>query len=125
MGLPEKGFLYVMRNPNDEPNCYKIGFSKNPYKRARQHMGSGFKESGRFDILLNYPVVDARRAEKLAFSLLHDFRYNDRKEFFVCDIERIMKVMNAVQRHINLGKPLESTFITDEELDAIQQRDYL
>lgn len=119
------GYLYVMSNPNDDSGAYKIGYSKHPDARSRELMGSGHMESGRFDILLCYPVVQARKAERIAFSLLSDFRYNEKKEFFICDLNRIMDVLNAVVRHVNLGRPLETTFISTDEIDALQSRDYL
>lgn len=100
---------------------YKIGWTGNP--QARQKGLSGTASPDPYRIILCYPVKAAKRAERLAFSLLADYRYSDKREFFTCDIDRIMKVLNAVQRNINLGVPIPCTFISDAEIDRLQTRE--
>lgn len=116
------GYLYAMENPA-LPGLYKVGWSRRPDRRRKELSSTGVPEEYR--LLLAYPVKDAKRAESLAFSLLADLRYNNRKEFFECDFHRMMSVLNSVQRHINVGAPLESTFISDDEIEYLQSRDFM
>jgi hypothetical protein len=114
------GYLYAMKNPS-QPGKYKIGWTTNPAQRRSDLSGTAVPDP--YVIVLSYPVKKARKAEKLAFSLLNDFRYNERREFFCCDFEKLLSVLNAVQRHINMGVPLPSSFISDDEIDRLQSRD--
>lgn len=115
----KEGYLYVMRNPFF-PNLYKIGRTKDPALRRSSLSATSLPES--YECLMAYPVRDKNKAEALAFSLLYDFRYSANKEFFFASFEQIIDVCNQVQRHINLGVPLESSGITDSQIDELTDR---
>lgn len=119
MSNSKEGFLYVMRNPH-LPGIYKIGKTKNPASRRKSLSATSLPEA--YECLLSYAVRDKDRAESLAFSMLHDFRYANNKEFFFADIAQITCICGQVQRHINLGVPLESSGITHEQIDKLTDR---
>lgn len=114
-----EGYLYIMENPLMK-GLYKIGFSKNPEARLKQHSNTSIAE--RYKCIMAYPVLNMRKAEKLVFSMLDDYRYSTNREFFCCPLQHIVNVCNDVQRHINMNKPLSSSFITNEMLDRIEDR---
>lgn len=115
------GYVYAMKSIAF-PGLYKVGWSRRPERRREELSSTGVPDP--FELLLAYPVKDAKRAEALVFSLLHDLRYNNRKEFFHCDFQHLMNVLNSVQRHINVGAALETSFISDAEIDQLQSRDF-
>lgn len=112
-------YIYIMENPL-LPGMYKLGFSKDPNARLNQHSGTSIPE--RYRCLLAYPVDDMKRAEKLLFSILDNYRYSDNREFFECDLNLIIQVCNDIQGHINTGRPLDSSHITDDIIDKITDR---
>ena len=115
-GPVKEGYLYIMRNPI-RPDLYKIGRSKDPASRRKGLSATSVPED--YEALLAYPVRDSYKAESLAFALLDDFRYANRKEFFFASFDQIVDVCNQVQRHINMGVPLESSGITDDQIDKL------
>lgn len=112
-------YIYIMENPMF-PGMYKLGFSKNPKHRLNQHSRTSIPE--RYRCLLAYPVINMKKAEKLLFSILDDYRYAENREFFQCDLDLIIQVCNDVQGHINTGRPLNSSHITDDIIDRITDR---
>ena len=115
------GYLYAMKSVSF-PDLYKVGWSGQPETRRVALSGSGTPDP--FAIVLAFPVKDAKRAEAVAFSLLHDVRYNDRKEFFQCDFQHLVSILTSVQRHINVGAELNTSFISEDEIDRLQSRDF-
>jgi len=115
------GYLYAMKSVAF-PGLFKVGWSERPDRRRQELSSTGVPDP--YELFLAYPVKDAKRAEALAFSLLHDLRYNNRKEFFECDFQHLMNVLNSVQRHINVGAALDTSFISDAEIDQLQSRDF-
>lgn len=115
------GYLYAMKSQSFT-DLYKVGWSSQPERRREELSSSGVPDP--YEIVLAFPVKDAKRAEAVAFSLLHDLRYNDRKEFFQCDFQHLVSVLTSVHRHINLGADLDTTFISDDEIDRLQSREF-
>lgn len=115
----KEGYLYVMRH-RLFPDLYKIGKTKDTILRLKSLSSSSLPES--FECVLSYPVRNKDKAESLAFSLLDDLRYADNKEFFYADFDQIMDVCNQVQRYINLGSPLTSSAITEQQIDNLTDR---
>lgn len=99
---------------------YKLGFSKNPEARLKEHSKTSVAE--RYQCILAYPVRDMKRAERTVFSILDDYRYAGNREFFSCPLDLIVRVCNDVQGHINMDRPLRSSYLTEEMLDKITDR---
>lgn len=114
-----EGYIYIMENPLMR-GLYKIGFSKSPEARLKQHSKTSLAE--RYECIMAYPVLNMRKAERLVFSLLDDYRYATNREFFECPLDLVITVCNDVQRHINMNKPLSSSFITEDIIEKLEDR---
>lgn len=75
------GFVYVLSHP-DMPNLYKIGHTAgSPHKRA-QELSRATACPRDFDLVCYAEYANAERREKEIHRLLHEYRVNDRREFF-------------------------------------------
>lgn len=86
---PEGGLFYIMKT--NKENVFKIGITKNMNKRCKTYNTSIVNNA---NILYYKKIACPVEIELCVKSLLHKYRYRDKREFYTCDIERIKNALN-------------------------------
>jgi hypothetical protein len=84
------GFIYVMSNMAFKDNVYKIGRSQNP-KRRMEELSNPSGTPMPFDIEFSVYAYDVIELEKSVHEDLAEYRINDSREFFACNISKIVQ----------------------------------
>lgn len=89
-----EGYVYVMASPSHKEDVYKVGFTTtSPHERAKQvTRGSGVPD--RLRVVYSQACANPRRVEKCVHQDLRSYRLNSRREYFVCELERIVGSIN-------------------------------
>lgn len=94
------GYIYIVRNPLQAINIYKIGLTTlTPAERAKQL--SNTSNSDRFHILYSWEVKDCFKAERIIHELFKNERVDLKREFFKLDdmefcVSEINKIINEI-----------------------------
>ena len=84
----EKGVVYIVRNPNEPINTYKVGCSS---KDAESRIRAGQTwSSTEFEILRQFSVSDCYAAEAAAHLALDSYRVRQDREIFNLDIDLLI-----------------------------------
>lgn len=90
-----KGWVYVLSNPS-MPGIYKIGLTTtHPEKRAKELSGTSGVPT-KFKVVKSFISEDPSGHEKEIHRQLSRFRINEDREFFQCQIEKIINVCASV-----------------------------
>jgi hypothetical protein len=90
-----EGVIYVMSNASFMiKDHYKIGFTTDIEMRKKAYVTS-------LPVTCEWPYVSdkkkyIRTRERLIFQRLKDYRFNDKREFFICPIETIKSTIEEV-----------------------------
>ncbi|AFZ13486.1 helicase A859L [Crinalium epipsammum PCC 9333] len=93
-----KGSIYIMKNPAfREENMLKIGRTeRTPQQRAKELSTTGLPDS--FYVVYEQDVANCVLAEKLIHQKLANYRYNQKREFFILPLyEAISTVQEVIQ----------------------------
>jgi hypothetical protein len=81
-------YVYIMYNPSYKKDCYKVGRSRNPERRAEE-LSAPTGVAGKFEVKFKLWVTDAVLVEKCVHKKLEHYRLHDNKEFFELPINTI------------------------------------
>lgn len=97
---PESGFIYIIRNPLQSENTYKIGLTKkNVNERISQLSNTSTPD--KFYKIQEWNVRNCVKAEKEIHEMLKDYRIDLRREFFDIEYCKAVEVINKVVSRIN------------------------
>lgn len=83
-----KGYVYVMQNES-LPNTYKIGGTvRDPEVRAKELSSTSVPTP--YKVICSQKVNDWRLVEKEIHKALSEFRVSSNREFFSCDLKRLL-----------------------------------
>ena len=126
--ITTKGYIYVLYNEMFNyysPNCFKIGCTSDIQKRKNGYVTS---YPGNIEIKYLSPSIDHYKSiEKLVHLNLSQFRLRDRREFFTCDLDHIIQVINDVitNYHIQHNNTIINNNIIDNNIIDISIKDQL
>lgn len=83
------GFVYVLGH-DYMPGVFKIGMTNQTPLRRRDELSSGTAIPSPFDLLFYIEVDDAAQVEKDMHECFRDFRISDNREFFQCDVRKLL-----------------------------------
>jgi len=114
-----KGYIYVLSNPSFGDEIYKVGFTtRTPEGRIDELSGS---TSVPTPFVLEYTeyTCNCKIVERLVHLDLAQYRLNDRREFFKCDLSTIVtSIRNITVKYI--GKNDRTELIPTSELRACE-----
>ena len=84
------GYVYVLSNPSYRDNLYKIGHTTGSVKGREKELSRPTGVPEQFDIVYEKQVSNSFKAEQFVHKALDKYRYNDRREFFLCEIVTII-----------------------------------
>jgi hypothetical protein len=111
-----QGFIYCLHNPTFKyygDNVYKLGKTNNLKSRLAAYT-TGYVEKSEY-ILYSSILNDKDLGEKLLFKELDEYRINNNREFFKCDINIIKTAFNNIEKYFNQNKQI----INNKVLDCI------
>lgn len=94
---PQGGLVYVMDYKAEHPGVYRIGMTSNMVERKRVYDTH---------TLYNRPVSHKyftqcpSQFESCVLSLLYNYRFDDRKDYFECNLKKIKKVFKVCKKSI-------------------------
>jgi len=103
-----QGVVYILSNPAFKKGLIKIGHTKDLKKRLIALYTTGVPE--KFDILYQMEFNDSYKAEKQIHSILKNYRYNKKREFFTCSLNKAKEVINHMDGKINSPNTDKSLF---------------
>lgn len=89
---PKRGSVYVLTNPS-MPGQVKVGATERTAEHRRQELSRATGVSVAFEIAYEATFADVWRAERNAHEHLSQFRVNNNREFFRCDVAAAIKVV--------------------------------
>lgn len=92
------GYIYVMSSNSWQASTYKVGFSADPDRRAKELFTTGLPHP--IDLELTVQVADMVGAESAIHSRLREMGLHANKEFFVGDLEAIVEVVRDIAEPI-------------------------
>lgn len=117
-----KGYVYIMTNPALKLDLLKIGWTRDLQKRLKQASGTNIPED--YVLEASYPVIDMDKAEKKIFEILKDFRYVQKKEFFLVELEYAKFVCKIVADNINNNENIKLQPIKNEEIESLVSKSW-
>lgn len=90
------GYIYVISSQSFGPNNYKLGQSYNDGKKLESRYNTYSVE--KMKIEASFLVEDKLAAEKQLFNRLKDYRIDEKKEFFSCELSMIISACEEVQQ---------------------------
>jgi len=94
------GYIYIMRQPIHEENIFKVGLTKRTTEKRSKEL-SNTSVADKFFVVNSYYTRDCIKAEKQIHDDLKDYRLTSRREFFRCDLKKIMDICEKVTNSIN------------------------
>lgn len=94
------GYVYVMRQPTHEQNIFKIGLTKRNIETRSREL-SNTSSVDKFFVVNSYYTKDCVEAEKKIHEELKFYRLSDRREFFKCDLRKIIDTCDRIIKEIN------------------------
>lgn len=94
------GYIYVMRQPSNEENIFKIGLTQRSISERKKEL-SNTSSIDKFFVINGYHTKDCFEAEKLIHKKLDGYRLTKRREFFRCDLKIILKACEEVVNEVN------------------------
>ncbi|PZX93859.1 hypothetical protein DOS84_07860 [Flavobacterium aquariorum] len=94
------GYVYIMRQPTHEQNIFKIGLTKRNTETRSKEL-SNTSSVDKFFVINSYYTKDCVEAEKQIHNKLEFYRLSDRREFFRCDLRKIIDTCDKVIKEIN------------------------
>ena len=89
-----------MRQPTHEQNIFKIGLTKR-HTDTRSKELSNTSSVDKFFVINSYYTKDCVEAEKQIHKKLEFYRLSDRREFFRCDLRKIIDTCDEIIKEIN------------------------
>ena len=99
--FPKGGLVYAIDFSTDTEEVYRVGMTMN-MKNRKEVINSHtlHKQPVAFYLETNCP----RQLETCIRCMLYDFRYMDRKDFFICSLQRIKMAFRSCARNITKMK---------------------
>lgn len=94
------GHIYVMRQPANEENIFKIGLTQRSPSERKKEL-SNTSSIDKFFVINSYSTKDCFEAEKLIHAKLEKYRLTSRREFFRCNLKIILKTCEEVVNEVN------------------------
>ena len=89
-----------MRQPGHHKNIFKVGLTKRTSdKRSKELSNTSVPDN--FYVVVDYSVKNCVLAEKLIHEELSDSRISNRREYFHCELRRIIEVCENIIGKIN------------------------
>jgi len=89
---PERGMVYVLTNPSI-PGQVKVGATTRTAEHRRNELSRATGVSTEFEIAFEAAFADVWGAERAAHVHLAQYRVNNNREFFRCDVATAVKVL--------------------------------
>jgi hypothetical protein len=98
MSAEERGYVYVLYNPmfNTYGECYKIGQTKDIKSRLNSYTTS-YPE--KCEIKYSKQIKNYKEVERVVHKLLRESRMSSAREFFRCNIENIVRLIEKVCKY--------------------------
>lgn len=96
----EAGFVYIMRQPAHEENIFKIGLTKRTSEQRSKEL-SNTSTIDKFFIINKYQTRNCEEAERLIHEKLEKYRLSKRREFFRCELKKILDACESITEKIN------------------------
>lgn len=95
---PDGGLVYVIDYSEDNEEIYRIGMTNNINKRKKIYDTHSLHKK---NIVYLLETECPLKLETCVRSLLYDFRFKDRKDFYVCDLKKIKKAFRMCKQSIS------------------------
>lgn len=105
-------WIYIQRNAMFHEEIFKVGFSINPKKRAKQLSGTTSIPDN-FFIIHKFKVINMQLAENVIFKILEPYRVNNNREFFKIPLDELIEKISKIVNFINLVENKISIKIED------------
>lgn len=92
---PKGGIFYVLEYEHNNKKYYRIGITKDVNKRLRSYDTANIN---RPKVAYHIQYKCPTKLERCVQAMLHDYRYQNKKDFYLCKLETIKK---AVKKCIN------------------------
>lgn len=100
-GIPNSGFIYVMRSASDKKDIYKIGLTRRTTEQRALEISRSSGVPTEYLVVEDWSVVDCVLAEGQIHQELAEYRINNRREFFRAPYKVIRKCVEKVVDEIN------------------------
>jgi hypothetical protein len=94
------GYIYVMRQPAHEENIFKVGRTRRTPEERKKEL-SNTSSIDKFLIINSFYTKDCIEAEKQIHNELDKYRLTSRREFFICDLRKILDTCENIVNKIN------------------------
>lgn len=94
------GYLYVMRQPTQEENIFKVGLTKRNVDQRKKELSNTSSPDNYF-VITSYQTKDCVEAEKQVHAALQNYRLSSRREFFRCELRIILETCEEIVNVIN------------------------
>ena len=89
-----------MRQPAHEENIFKIGLTKRTSEQRSKEL-SNTSTIDKFFIINKYQTRNCEEAERLIHEKLEKYRLSKRREFFRCELKKILDACESITEKIN------------------------
>jgi hypothetical protein len=115
---PDGGMVYVIDHSTDEKEIYRIGMTSDMNKRKKVHDTHTFDKK----VVVYYKLAECPEGLEICIrAMLYQFRYKNRKDFYICSLDTIksafkncIKSLNCVKSQAQSGGSMET--IIDNEI---------
>ena len=95
---PEGGLVYVIDYSEDDEEIYRIGMTNNMNKRKKIYDTHTLHKK---NIVYLLETICPLKLETCIRSLLYDFRFKNKKDFYVCELKKIKKAFKICKKSIS------------------------
>lgn len=99
--FPKGALLYVLDYSEDGQKIYRIGKTDDLKKRKQIYDTHNFHKK---NVVHYIKIINPLKLELCVRSMLYDFRYKNKKDFYICDLKIIKDAINICikdQKNIN------------------------
>lgn len=94
------GYIYVMRQPTTADDIFKIGLTtRNVQTRSEELFNTSVAD--KFFVIASFPTKNCKEAERQIHAALDTYRVSTRREFFRCNLKKILETCEQIIREIN------------------------
>lgn len=83
---PNGGLVYIIDYTNEDENIYRLGSTNNMNKRKKIYDTHTLHKK---NVVYKKEISCPKKLEDCIRSLLYDYRYKNRKDFFICKLSKI------------------------------------
>lgn len=113
---PKGGMVYVIDYSDSKNSIYRIGMTGNMTKRKQLYDTHMLHKK---EIRIMQETKCPIRLESCIKAMLYDYRYKDKKDFYLCNIKIIKKAFSTCVKSIKCMNQIGGGNIIDQQLDNL------